>query len=289
MNRHGGAGAALPPVLRDWCQAEGLGAVVAQQALAGGCINAVSRLTTASGRTVVLKRLDAPPAGFTAGEAAGLRSLAVAAGPRIPAVLFETAELLVLEDLGAGEPGPRHWQDLGHALAALHAAPASTFGFPCTTFLGRTPLDNTSADDGWLFFAERRLLALARQALPTEAGLRAGIGSIAARLRELVPEQAPALLHGDLWSGNLHACAGGGIALIDPAAYCGWPEADLAMTTLFGGVPATLLAAYQERRPLAPGYAARIDLYNLVHLLNHLLLFGASYAPAVARSIARYR
>ena len=51
----------------------------------------------------------------------------------------------------------------------------------------------------------------------------------------------PSLLHGDLWSGNILTGPDGKAWLIDPAAYVGDFEADLAMTQLFGGLPPEIL------------------------------------------------
>ena len=77
--------------------------------------------------------------------------------------------------------------------------------------------------------------------------------------------------------------------LIDPAVYYGHPEADLAMTELFGGFGPAFLSAYREVSPLVPGYEGRRDLYNLYHLLNHLNLFGGGYLPDVRRIISAFR
>jgi fructosamine-3-kinase len=111
---------------------------------------------------------------------------------------------------------------------------------------------------------------------------------LAARLRELVPAQSPALLHGDLWHGNVFASAAREPVLIDPAAHWGWPEADIAMTRLFGGFAAEFYAAYREARPLAPGWEQRLPLYNLYHLLNHLNLFGRAWLGRVREVLECY-
>ncbi len=76
---------------------------------------------------------------------------------------------------------------------------------------------------------------------------------------------------------------------MDPAAYYGHREADLAMTELFGGFRSPFYAAYQEAWPLEPGYEERRDVYNLYHLINHLNHFGAGYAGSVERILAPFR
>jgi fructosamine-3-kinase len=90
-------------------------------------------------------------------------------------------------------------------------------------------------------------------------------------------EPAASLLHGDLWSGNYSFTRNGVPVLFDPAVYYGDREADVAMTELFGGFPASFYAAYRESYPLDAGYRVRKNLYNLYHILNHLNLFGGGY------------
>jgi fructosamine-3-kinase len=80
---------------------------------------------------------------------------------------------------------------------------------------------------------------------------------------------------------------GDGPALVDPAAYRGHREVDLAMAELFGGFPPELLPAYREQRPLRPGYEQRRPVYQLYYLLVHVNLFGAAYAARTAAALRR--
>jgi len=106
---------------------------------------------------------------------------------------------------------------------------------------------------------------------------RVGIG--VDRVGVDVPDEPPARLHGDLWSGNVF-----GPYLIDPAAYGGHREIDLAMLELFGGRRRRLLAAYEEVAPLAPGFDERVALWQLFPLLVHAVLFGGAYVDSAART-----
>lgn len=109
------------------------------------------------------------------------------------------------------------------------------------------------------------------------------------RLPALLTEPAkPSLLHGDLWGDNYMIDRNGTPWLIDPAVYVGHPEADLAMTELFGGFDQSFYGAYRVIIPTDAGYKERRDIYNLYHLLNHLNLFGGGYLSSARVVINRY-
>jgi fructosamine-3-kinase len=146
----------------------------------------------------------------------------------------------------------------------------------------------------WIaFFRERRLRFQAE--LARQNGLLGGqrerrMERLLGRLDRWIDSglAQPALLHGDLWGGNFIVGPGGAPALIDPAAYYGDREADLAFTTLFGGFGPSFYAAYEAAWPLPAGWRERRDLYNLYHLLNHMNLFGESYGAEVDAVLRRY-
>lgn len=247
------------------------------------------RLALADGRRVIVKRRRAAPAGFFAAEAYGLVLLAGAGGLRVPEVHTLEEGALVIEDLGSGHATPEAWTRAGRALARQHGERAPAFGLDSDGWCGDSPQANTPMTDGWRFFAECRLWPQARRA--RDAGLltRAesdAVERLCADLRSRVPKQPPALLHGDLWRGNLHVCGDGELALIDAGAvHYGWAEADLAMLILFGEPPAGFFAGYREMTGGDSGWRTRAPLYNLYHLLNHLNLFGGGYADAVRAAL----
>ncbi|HYH61213.1 MAG TPA: fructosamine kinase family protein, partial [Solirubrobacterales bacterium] len=101
------------------------------------------------------------------------------------------------------------------------------------------------------------------------------------------PPEPPARLHGDLWSGNVLTTTDGAY-LIDPAAYGGHREVDLAMLRLFGSPSQRIFDAYEEAVPLAEGHAERVELWQLMPLLVHALLFGGSYGASAGRAARKY-
>jgi len=242
-------------------------------------------------RVFVKTRTRAPP-DFFAAEARGLCALRNTGAIRVPAVLAANESLIVLEDLGDGCPGTSGWDAAGRGLAEVHRTGSAFFGFETDGYCGDSLQDNSATADGFKFFCERRLLPQARHAFDRgllQSGDVAQVESICARLRELLPQGSPVLIHGDLWTGNLHACASGEIALIDGGAvHFGWPECDLAMLTLFGEPPRAFFAAYESAAAVSGAWRGRASLLNLYHLLNHLNMFGSGYAGGVRKVLRAY-
>jgi fructosamine-3-kinase len=250
------------------------------------------RLVLADGARVIVKHRRTAPRGFFAMEAHGLELLRATSTLRVPIVYAVTDGGLVSEDLGAGDPKRGAWERGGRALAALHRFTAADFGLDRDGWCGDSPQKNTPQRDGWRFFAECRLLPQGRRARDvgrlTPEDLEA-LERLCSDLPARIPPQPPSLVHGDLWTANLHVGGDGELALIDAAAvHYGWAEADLAMLTLFGAPPAEFFAAYEEAAGIDSGWRSRATLYNLYHLLNHLNLFGAAYLSGVRAVLRRF-
>ncbi len=280
----------IPPAIQTWLFEQGAGAITSIHPVGGGCINNGARLFSRSGQSFFLKTNAHCPPDMFAREAEGLTALAVPDGPRIPRPFLFGSDFLLLEDLRPAPATQDYWLILGRQLATLHSHTSAHFGFDHDNYIGSTPQPNPYTGDGYLFFAQHRLIYQAELA-GTRGLLSADeirrVGKLAENLPNLIPPQPASLLHGDLWSGNLLADARGMPALIDPATHFGWGEADLAMMTLFGAPPKGFFHTYQETRPLSPGWEGRFPIYNLYHLLNHLNLFGRGYYGQVLDTIRR--
>lgn len=264
--------------------------------LGGGCISHAARLETSAGAFFAKWNDDAPPDLFER-EAFGLRALAGAgSGLAIPRVVWAAGPsdgapaMLVTEYLAPRAARAGDDETLGRGLAAVHRLTAERFGFGAPTYCGSTRQDNTW-DDSWPRFYGARRLAPLLEAIARERGLPAGERRAYERVIERLPSLVaggapPALVHGDLWSGNVMHTERGP-ALIDPSCAYADREMEFGITTLFGGFAETFWRAYEEAWPLPPGWRERNALYQLYHLLNHHLLFGGGYA-AQAREIARH-
>jgi protein-ribulosamine 3-kinase len=264
--------------------------------LSGGDINDAFAVTLAGDRRLFVKTNDRSPPGMFEAEARGLAWLAEAAAIRLPEVLgvggAEEPPYLALELVQAGARRPGFDEELGRSLAALHRFGAPRFGLDHDNFIGSLPQSNRPASRWVDFFRTERLgpkLALAVRSGRADAAMQRGFERLFARLSELAgPEEPPARLHGDLWAGNLHVDATGAPCLIDPAAYAGHREMDLAMMRLFGGYAERTFTAYAEAFPLAPGVEERVELHQLYPLMVHVNLFGGGYARSVQGILDRY-
>lgn len=265
-----------------------------RQPLAGGCIHSAWRVSDGQ-RHYFVKTHTADGWTVFAAEAAGLAELAASQTVRVPAPLCWGCDAgqawLALEYLPLGENTAPAMETLGRQLAMLHAQPRPYFGWSRPNAIGSTPQPNPPASDWLEFWSTQRLgfqLDLAARNGYNGALQRQG-EALRARLKGLFGayRPLPALLHGDLWRGNVGSTASGEPVLFDPAVYYGDRETDLAMTELFGGFPSAFYAAYREVLPVHAGYAQRRTLYNVYHVLNHLNLFGGGYRIQAERMIAQ--
>ena len=280
----------------------GSGQVVTEiTGVSGGDINRAYRLTASDGTRLFMKCNAKANLPFFLAETEGLEAIASAGAIRTPTVLGAGTDdrygaFLLLEWIEAAPRKQNYWESFGHRLAALHNWDASgligngMFGFPHDNFIGAGKQINTPSGSWIEFFRDCRLAPmLARADGYLDAADKKNAQYLLDHLDEYLEEpERPSLLHGDLWCGNFTTGSDGEAWLIDPAAYVGHREADLAMTELFGGFPAVFYEAYKEAHSLQPGYERRRDLYNLYHLLNHLNLFGAAYLDSVRQILREY-
>jgi fructosamine-3-kinase len=249
--------------------------------------------------TDFVKQHPGAPDGYFAWEAAGLRWLSgVAGGVPCAKVVSDDANSLTLRRLTSVSPTPEAAHAFGARLAVTHDAGAPAFGagpdgWDGPGFFGPLsrplPMSLRHRPRWGEFYAEERLAPMARHAGPRlDASTHAAIDSVLERCRagDFEDDDAPARLHGDLWSGNV-MWTPDGVVLIDPAAHAGHRETDLAMLALFGCPHYDdVLAGYERVRPLKSGWRNRIGLHQLFPLLAHVVLFGGGYAQQT-RAAAR--
>nr|WP_204456224.1 fructosamine kinase family protein [Actinokineospora baliensis] len=229
---------------------------------------------------LVVAKYDPRPGAVTA-EVAGLTWLAEPGAVALPNVRAHDYRWLVMEQVEPSEPTRAAAEALGRDLADLHAWGAEGFGAstgPENAWIGLAPMRCVPSPDWAQWYVADRVQPYLRNAADRHLIDPDGVSMIEAACARIdVPREPPARLHGDLWSGNV--VWSNQAWLIDPAAHGGHRETDLAMLALFGCPHLeTILAAYDEHRPLADGWRARVPLHQLFPLLVHTVLFGSGYA-----------
>ena len=255
----------------------------------GGCINHGGKLVTADA-IYFLKWNDREkfPGMFEA-EAKGLRLLKNTGALEIPQVALAgesgSFQFLLMEYISEADRSATYWEEFGSGLAKLHLTRSKQFGLDHDNYVGSLPQVNIQSASWIEFFIEQRLRVQLRKAVDSgklEKIFISRFEKLFRRLPFILCEEAPSLLHGDLWSGNIITTSIGQPCLIDPAVYFGHREVDLAMTQLFGGFDPSFLGSYNNVYPLQSDYEERLELYNLYPLLVHVNLFGGGYSQQVS-------
>ena len=269
--------------------------VKAIQSLAGGCINQAVKISTNTGSYFV-KWAQEESSQFEV-EAKALAILKSAGSIKVPEVInhgsFWNRSFLVLEYIHPGEPSKDFWGDFGAQLAELHRRNhgVEKYGLDHNNFIGSLEQRN-EWESQWIdFFIQKRLepqISLAYFNGHIGNRFLSNFRQLYDVLPGMLTEEKPALLHGDLWSGNFMVGKGGVPFIIDPALYYGNREIEIAFTQLFGGFSDRFYRTYSEVWPLKDGFSERVNLYNLYPLLVHLNLFGNSYLPGIEKTLRRY-
>ncbi|MBV8252552.1 MAG: fructosamine kinase family protein [Chitinophaga sp.] len=265
------------------------------KSVGGGDINETFRINTNEGY-FFLKLNDAAryPEMFRQ-EFAGLEVLRKARALAVPRPMATgtagNKTFLLMEFVQKGNAIGDFWEDFAAGLARQHMQTHETFGFPTPNYIGTIKQYNTPYTNWSVFYAFNRLMPLTKLGYDKgiiESSVVKQMERLCRQLPKLFPQEKPALLHGDLWSGNFLIGADGKACVFDPAVYYGHREMDLGMARLFGGFDTRFYYAYQSIYPLAPGWQQRIGICQLYPLLVHTLLFGGNYYSSVREILAAY-
>jgi fructosamine-3-kinase len=276
----------LNGILSDWLGEERLLQI---DSVAGGDVNDAYKLETTRGQFFVkLQRYTISD--LFEKEAQGLKELAQSSF-KIPTVEFVSSMALVLEWLEKDFSNREYWTKVGEQLANLHRVTQTQFGLEVNNYIATLQQFNDFNESWDSFFMQNRIevqLKLAIDKGEIDSNFGRYVDKLYPKLDAIFPKEKPALLHGDLWSGNIMNTVEYGAALFDSAVYYGHREMDLAMTKLFGGFNDEFYGAYYNNFPVEPGFEDRLDVYNLYPLLVHVNLFGGSYVMQVQNILDRY-
>lgn len=273
--------------------------IIRASQVSGGCINDSQHIELCDGRQFFVKTHAHPVPHWFTSEARGLEAIRDTDTCRVPDVVAvgeSPQPFLILEWIESARAGSEsaYEEQLGRQLALMHQTPVGhQFGFRGDNFIGATAQPNPWSKDWNGFWRDNRLGFQLREAERRGRGNRE-LQQLGARVMDRLDEilgpckEAPALLHGDLWSGNHCADENGSPVLLDPACYHGHREAEFGMITWFGGLSDQFYAAYNDVYPLSDGSQQRIAIYRLYHVLNHLNLFGNTYLSDCLQILRRF-
>ncbi len=285
----------LPASIRNSCARLLPAPILRVERVGGGDINEACRLTTDQGSFFLKHNQKPEAASMLEDEARGLELLRQAGTVRIPEVVgsgkTEDGAFLLMEFIDSGRASREGWQAFGRALARLHARPQPYFGLDHDNWIGSLHQGNQACQSFISFYIEQRLqpqLDMALRANRLNQTDAEGFEKLYAALPHRLPNEPPALIHGDLWSGNYLFDPHGQAVLIDPAVAYAHREMDLAMSKLFGGFDTAFYQAYHHTYPLEADWEDRMEIYQLYYLLVHVNLFGGGYAGSVRRILHRH-
>jgi fructosamine-3-kinase len=270
--------------------------ILSSGSIGGGCINHASKINTNVGQFFLKWNANCVEDIFLR-EAESLRELKKAIGnelivPEVYAakLVNDTPGFLVQEYLPTRYSASGDDEKLGRGLALIHQFKNEKFGFYHNNYCGDT-IQNNSWKTNWAEFFRDNRLGFLLNLIQNERVLPVSEIKIYDKLLQKIPKllpssSEPALIHGDLWSGNFMITERGP-ALIDPASYYADREMEMGIMTMFGGFSSRFYDAYNHVYQLPSDWRERNQLYQLYHVLNHYFLFGGGYQNQ-AIQIARY-
>lgn len=237
------------------------------------------------------------PRDFFEKETDGLLMLSVAAMRNVivPKPLFWGEEMgtqyLVMEYIPMVDPTPDFFEKLGIGMAKLHQNTNHFYGLQEDNYVGPDEQVNGKYENWINFYTKNRVFPQMRKAFdnqrisPEDVKI---IEKICYQLPSLIPQEKPALLHGDFWKGNVSATTHGIPCIFDPSVYYGNREIDIAMSMLMGGFADSFYTAYNAHFPLIKGWQQRIGLNQLYSILVLINNYEGDYYPKLKEVIKGY-
>lgn len=262
--------------------------------LSGGSINEVYKVTKLDGNTNVIKFNSEKNFPLLLSEFEAVKLI------RSKSDIIKTPEILkkgvvynqsflIMNYIEPGVKTNNFWSSFGFKLSEMHKNTSEFFGLDKNNFIGSLEQKNTLKKSFIDFFIcdrlEEMLKSTANYFSKNEIKQ---FDNLFTELHNIIPEEGPALIHGDLWSGNFLCDKNEEVVLIDPCTHYSHREMEISFTYLFGGFDTQFYSSYTENTPIEPGFSQRIQIYNLYPLLVHLNLFGKTYLAPIQQTLKNF-
>ena len=199
-----------------------------------------------------------------------------------PKVFKKNNDMLIMEYISHDNfKGKNFEKDLAEKISSIHNINNEKYGFDFDTPIGalRQP---SKYSDNWIdFFGENRLGMIFNyinksNPMPNKINLK--IEKILKNLKNLIPNTpVPALIHGDLWEGNILFDQGKIKGLIDPGIYFAHNEMEISYLTWFKYVSNNFLNYYSEINKIDKYYYKYEPIYQLYYCLLNVHLWDRKY------------
>jgi fructosamine-3-kinase len=261
----------------------------------GGNFNLAVRVKVKQGEFFIKWNQGDHPGHFEA-EAKNLQLIHSSQTISVPEVIgvgkLDEKEYLMMECIPSIAKKENYWSDFGEKLAGMHRiSHEKGHGLDNDNFIGTSIQKNDWMLSGLDFFIQNRLLVQIEKAVydrKIDKSMVDNLEELIKKIPDILPDGPSALIHGDLWSGNVMVNQKGLVSLIDPSCYFGFREAEIAFTTMFGGFDQSFYEAYHHSFPLISGFHERIPIYNLYPLMVHVNSFGEGYLATVKKILDTY-
>ncbi len=262
------------------------------KSVSGGDINKAYSFTLSNRRYFLKYNTGQNHQALIKSEVWGLKALALK-GLSVPKIEFElfkeSYSALVLNWIDARSVSENDGELIATNLRQLHSNRHKNYGLEHHNYIGRWPQSNSEHHTFSQFYSHERLIPQIEMAHKCGwLSFKISTNHIDEQIRNLIPEEKPTLIHGDLWSGNYLIDKHHQFYFIDPSISYAHREMDIAMMHLFGGFPSSCYAIYNEMMPMEKGWQNRMDIFQLYYLLVHLNLFGLSYRRQVDDILNKY-
>lgn len=195
---------------------------------------------------------------------------------------------IIMEFTEEGRRKNDFWVDFAKKLSRMHQYTDKNFSLDHDNYINSLQQYNNFHDNWYDFFILERLepqLQIARNKGHLNKGHVHQFKNLYKQLINIIPEEKPTLVHGNLSNKTYMINCSGEPALFQPSTAYNHREVDIAMSKLFTTFDQNFYDNYNLMMPMESGWEERLPIYNLYPLLIYVNLYGMRYLSRLERII----